>query len=308
MKVSVIVPVKNRRNLILRCLDSILNQEKIPDELIVVDNDSNDGTYENVDKWMESHKNISIQFKLLKETSPGAVKARQRGLENAVGDYVIFFDSDDSMRPNLISTAFKELTKEPSLDIFCWRSVIHQLDGAERVPPFIVEKPIEGHLIHTLLRPQGYVIRKVFLNEARGWMIDAKVWNDYELGLRLLLRNPKIKGTKKILADIYAQEVSITGTNFSSKEGEWEAILRMMEKEVLNSTHPQKKKIIKILNYRKAILAALYYREGNIIGAHNLLKESLEEKSFKEKFLNKFSYEFTRRGLRGAWRIVRYFY
>lgn len=304
--VSVIIPVRDRENLIIRCLDSVLHQTESPKELIVVDNASTDSTPIIVKQWFEKNNNKGITFKFIYEKIPGACNARQAGNINAKGEYLIFFDSDDEMNPNLISKALKAIEKNPSIDIVCWKARIHLLDGSYKIPPFLPDKPIEGHLIHTLFRPQGYIIRKEFLDKANGWSKPIKVWNDFELGLRLLMQNPLIHGIPEILAEINAQENSITGKDFSSKEGQWEETLNEMEKETESSEYSQKHLILNIINYRRAILAAQYHREGNTTGASRLMKETIRNKSFKDKFLLKFAFFYTKTGFRGAWRIIRY--
>lgn len=304
--ISVIVPVYNREDLILRCLDSIFQQTIPPQELIIVDNNSTDSTYEIVKKWIQSHKGNSVHFKLIQEEKKGACNARQKGLENAEGEYLIFFDSDDVMIQNLIEKAKDKLEEGPEIDIVCWKARIHLLDGYIRTPKFMPETPLEGHLIHTLLRPQSYIIKKEFLKKVGGWSKPIKVWNDYELGLRILLNNPEIRGIPEVLAVIYSQEISITGKNFSSKEGQWEETLLEMEFTNKSLKSPNKVKIQKILNYRRAILAAHYYREGNKKGAIKLITATLKDKNIFEKIILNLSYLYTRMGLRGVWRLVRF--
>lgn len=306
--ISVVVPVFNREQLIERCLDSILRQTLLPKEIIVVDNGSVDSTYHTVKEWMTKNSLSGVNMKLLSEESPGACAARRKGLENATGDYLIFFDSDDEMHSDLIEKAANVISSNPETDIVCWKVRIHQLDKSIKIPAFITKNIIESHLIHTLLRPQGYMVRKDFLVKAGGWQKSVDVWNDYELGLRLLIKKPILKAIDEILAEIYAQEISITGKNFSSKEGKWERTLEEMEEENKNSGIPEKDSIIKILNYRKAILAAHYQREGNKGGAKKLMKQTLKEISFKDKMHLIFSYHYTKLGLRGAWRIIRLTY
>lgn len=307
VRITVIVPVWNREGLLRRALDSIVFQSLKPLEIIVVDNNSSDSTFEVAQDWIKEHKEEGIILKLLKEERPGACHARQKGLENAEGDFVIFFDSDDKMRPTMIESAVATLSGNPDSDIVCWKCTIHQLDGSERIPTFMADKPLEAHLIHALLRPQGYMVRRDFIEKAGGWKKPVVVWNDYELGLRLLLSNPKIVAIDNVLADIYAQEESITGLNFSSKAGLWEKTLQEMEKELEKSDHTDKQRLIRIITYRKAILASHYYREGNKKLAEELMKKAVENSGFFEKAILRFSYIFTRSGLRGAWRLVRYF-
>ncbi|MCH5228899.1 MAG: glycosyltransferase [Muribaculaceae bacterium] len=304
--VSVIVPVLNREHTILRCLESILNQSRIPEEIIIVDNGSSDLTVKKVKDWTARIVNRDLKVKLLIEPVEGACAARQRGLEEAKSDYVIFFDSDDAMRPELIKKALSVINKESKTDIVCWKCEIEQLDGSKRIPSFIPQDPFRGHLIHTLLRPQGYMVRKDFLEKAGGWKKNIKVWNDLETGFRLLLNDPVINSMDEVLADIYAQENSITGKNFSSKRGLWETTIDEMEQLNDSNNHSEKIRIKKIINYRRAILGAMYYKEGNRDAATKLLKSSLRDISSKDKIINYVSYLYTRKGGRGAW-LLTYF-
>lgn len=307
-KISVIIPVLNREKLIEICLESILNQKVKPYELIVVDNNSSDSTYSVVNEWMNNNSEAGVIFKLLKEEQKGACNARDKGFENSEGDYLIFFDSDDRMLPDLIAIADKELRNDPELDLLCWKSRINLLNGQRRIPAFEPANPIEGHLVHALLRPQGYIIRKQALKRAGGWKKPVEVWNDYELGLRILLTDPKIKGINKVLAEIYAQEDSITGRDFSSKEGKWEKTLQEMINVNEKVNHKQKERIGKILNYRKVILAAHYYREGNKKGALKLFMESCKNIKNKDRLLLNIAYFYTKLGGRGIWKLIGWAY
>lgn len=308
MSVSVIVPVRNREEIVERCLESIINQTRKPEELIVVDNDSSDNTFQKVDALMKRHSDSGISFKLLSQKTHGACPTRQTGLENAEGEFLIFFDSDDTMAPDLLERAVSELEADSSTDIVCWSARIHHLDGTMRVPHFMPEKPLEGHLIHTLLRPQGYMVRKDFLIDAGGWTKPVKVWNDLELGLRLLLKKPKLRAIPLVLAEIYSQKDSITGMDFTSKAGEWEKTIEEMKRVAFESNNEQSNRILRILRYRQAILAAHYSREGNPEQSKKLLSTALSESKFYEKPLHLFAFHYTRLGMRGAWRLLRFFY
>lgn len=304
---SIIIPVLNRENLVLRCLDSIVNQSVLPDEIIVVDNGSTDKTKENVKGWFESHKDTGIKLSLLNEEKRGATFARQKGLEKAENPYLIFFDSDDEMLPTLIEKALSKLKSQPSADIITWNCRLRLLDASEKIPTVIPGNFLESHLIHALLRPQGYLVSKSLLKEAGGWKKPLKIWNDYETGLRLLLTKPEIIYIDEVLANIYSQVDSITGTNFSSKKESLEETLDEMERETLNSNHPDRTRILKILNYRRSILAAHYKLENNYDSARTLFKKTIKGKPLKESLPLIFSYYYTGLGFRGAWRLVRYF-
>ncbi|MDE7412766.1 MAG: glycosyltransferase family 2 protein, partial [Muribaculaceae bacterium] len=119
---SIVVPVKNREKLILRCLDSVYNQSYRPIRLIVVDNDSTDATLMAVQKWKEEKESEDFSVTLLSETRPGAAAARNRGLLEVDSDYMLFFDSDDVMLPDLAITVMESFDRDKKLDMVYWRT------------------------------------------------------------------------------------------------------------------------------------------------------------------------------------------
>ena len=308
--VSVIIPVFNREKLVRRTLDSIVAQEYRPLEIIVVDNNSSDGSLNVINDWMgeknrEDDKQLSL--KLFEEKKKGASAARNTGFRNSRGEYVIFFDSDDTMRQGLIEAAVKEMQSDSCPDMVCWKSELHLLDGSTKVPPFMWHKPMEGHLIHALLRTQGFMSKRDLIEKTGGWNEKITAWVDWEFGLRLLLVNPKLTGLDSVFVDIYSQKDSITGETFSEKEGVWENAIETVRKKVKQSEYPSKEKILDILTYREIILAAHYSMEGNKKGAKELKDKSLKGVGLKKGFIMRFAYHYTRHGGRGAWRIVRLF-
>ena len=86
---SVIVPTYNRAFIVDRCINSILVQEYVSFEIIVVDDGSTDNTKEVVCQYMDSRLNYFFQ------ENSGVSVARNKGSKLAKGDYLVFLDSDD---------------------------------------------------------------------------------------------------------------------------------------------------------------------------------------------------------------------
>lgn len=304
-KVSVILPVFNRENLVVRTLESILKQNHRPLELIVVDNNSTDSSFKTIENYFNHLKpEKELTLKLLSESNPGACAARNKGLKDATGDFAIFFDSDDTMRPSLIEEAVAAMSENPSADIVCWPVCIHLLNGATRTPPFSLKNPFDNHVIHALLRPQGYMAKKKIFTDSGGWNENLRGWNDWELGIRILLRQPKIIGIEKVLSDIFSQEDSITGKDFSHKEGVWENALATAFDEINKSDLSEKQRVKSMLHYRKIILGANYHKEGNLKAAKKLYRDVIDTVKPVQRLLLSFAYHYTRLGGRGAWRII----
>jgi GT2 family glycosyltransferase len=107
--ISVIIPAYNRDGLIRDTLQSILNQTVSAREIVVVDDGSTDDTAETVLEMVKLGESEKLkisrgkpwpEFKVLKQNNAGPGAARNRGLREATGEFIHFFDSDDIAAPN----------------------------------------------------------------------------------------------------------------------------------------------------------------------------------------------------------------
>lgn len=317
--VTVVVPVFNREGLIVRCLDSIKAQTYRPINLIVVDNNSTDGSAAVVGDWISTNASDDFRAKLLHQPVQGAMAARQMGLDAVDTEHVVFFDSDDAMRPELLSTAMENIGDN---DIFVWRRVVHEADGREFISRMSRGNLLRHHLFNALLATQVYMVRTEFLRECGGWNGALRGWNDWEVGTRLLLRNPRIKITDQPLCDVYCQEESITGVDFQSKAGVWEEALDTIEKDIRDASPLIEKwrreksslyeghdtdRLLGYVNYRRAILAAHYRKEGRMDLAVPLMIKAIDAYRGNplRQILLKLVYRYTAAGGRGAYYLWR---
>ncbi len=103
LKVSVIVPVYNLSQYIGSTLDSIINQDFKSFELIVIDDGSTDESLEVInDKLSKS----LISYKVIHQENSGVSSARNRGIEEAQGEYLVFVDGDDYITGNHLSELY----------------------------------------------------------------------------------------------------------------------------------------------------------------------------------------------------------
>jgi glycosyltransferase involved in cell wall biosynthesis len=111
--VSIIIPVFNRKDFILECLESIIDQSYRPLEVIIVDDGSTDKSLDVISDFIENRIENDLDIKLIKQINSGAPKARNAGLKLANGEFVQFLDSDDLLLPDKLNnqvSAFKRLT------------------------------------------------------------------------------------------------------------------------------------------------------------------------------------------------------
>lgn len=103
IKVSIIIPVYGVEKYISQCLESVINQSYENIEIIVV----NDGTKDNSMKIVEEYL-LDERIKIINKENGGLASARNRGIEEATGEYIYFLDSDDWIEVNTIEVLVEE--------------------------------------------------------------------------------------------------------------------------------------------------------------------------------------------------------
>ncbi len=300
---TIVVPVFNRPALIVRCLDSLKAQTYRPLHIIVVDNASKDDTLYKVEKWKEANSDGGFTMKVLSELRTGAAYARQCGLQEVSTDKVMFFDSDDEMRRDCVANIMDIWQKNPDLDVITWPVAIHQ-NHEVKITHSAKDSFLECHLIHAILRTQGYAIKTDFLRNVGGWRGEFPNWNDLETGARVLLSDPKVKAIDNVFVDVYHQKESITGESFSGKHGKWELSLDGIDESIRQSQRKDQGRLHNIITYRRAILAAHYSKEGHPELARPLYDQALKGIQKEKRPLIRFAYHWTRLGMRGAFSII----
>lgn len=140
---SIIIPVYNCAPFLNECIDSILGQNYRNFEVIMIDDGSTDGSAQIAKSAAEEHP----QFRCISANHVGAGAARNKGMEQAKGDYLLFLDADDYWRdPELLKSMDYEI-RHYNVDVVMFQMIQVSQDGMlllkTRKPPF---HPVQGHL------------------------------------------------------------------------------------------------------------------------------------------------------------------
>ena len=303
---SIVVPVYNRASIVCKTLDSIARQSYRPLHLIIVDNNSTDDTLSVISQWKQQNESTDLRVTITTETSPGATSARNKGLRLVETEHMAFFDSDDEMRSNAIEEYVNAFAESPEADIVCSNSLYHFADGRTRLMRYRRGDLLHNHIYHATLRTQGYAVKTEFIRSVGGWDPQIMVWNDWELGIRMLLNAPVVKAIDKTLVDIYMQTESITGLGFSDKAGQWEISLDKADQVIDHSLRNDADTLHRLIHYRRIILAAHYLKEGNSDLAHQLYDKvmSATRRDARMHLLMPLVYLYTSMGGRGAATLI----
>lgn len=105
--ISVVVPIYNVEKYLKRCISSILNQTYKSLEIILVD----DGSPDNCGEICDYYSKIDNRVCVIHQKNKGLSEARNRGIKEATGKYIMFIDSDDYIEENMIEVLYTNLLK-----------------------------------------------------------------------------------------------------------------------------------------------------------------------------------------------------
>ena len=111
--ISVIIPVYNVEKYLKECLDSVINQTYKNIEIILV----NDGSTDNSRDICESYAKLDNRIKVINKENAGVSSARNRGVEEAKGEWITFIDADDWVESEYCSKLYQEVKSNADTDI-----------------------------------------------------------------------------------------------------------------------------------------------------------------------------------------------
>lgn len=129
---SIIVPVYNAEKYLESCLESVLEQRSgSAYELILVDDGSKDTSSEICDRYAAQYPNI----KAIHQINQGVSAARNAGIDAAKGQYVLFLDSDDCWKPDLLETLDPVVSQQPDMVVFGYEQFWESGSAGIDLPP-----------------------------------------------------------------------------------------------------------------------------------------------------------------------------
>ncbi|MBX4263669.1 glycosyltransferase family 2 protein [Clostridium estertheticum] len=105
VKISIIVPIYNGSKYIKECLEMIMDQTFKDFELIIID----DGSTDNSKEMCKEYAKIDSRIKLISKENGGTWAARNRGIDESIGKYIIFLDCDDWYENNLFEKMYESI-------------------------------------------------------------------------------------------------------------------------------------------------------------------------------------------------------
>jgi glycosyltransferase involved in cell wall biosynthesis len=186
--VSIIIPCFNQARFVAQAVESALQQDYEPLEVIVVDDGSTDGLTKELKSYI-SHP----AFKYVYQENRGLPQARNRGIQESKGEFLKFLDADDWLDRSIIRKQAQILLEEPGLGfVYCDITLVNE-DGTPREGGSVSQarQLLSGDIFPSLLAggyfpPHTVLIRRNVLDQVGYFDESLGGHADYELWLRVV--------------------------------------------------------------------------------------------------------------------------
>lgn len=173
-KVTVVLPIYNVEKYLDRCVESVTSQTYGNLEIILVDDGSPDGCPAMCDNWAKRDHRIKVVHK----ANAGLGMARNTGLDNATGEYIFFFDSDDYVSPAIVEKCVGSAEENSSDAVIFGYCNAYEDGREEKIPLKLTKKLFQDGEIRDTLLPGMYTYKMGFGISAWGKMYRVKTLLD----------------------------------------------------------------------------------------------------------------------------------
>ncbi|MEN8178997.1 MAG: glycosyltransferase family A protein [Pseudomonadota bacterium] len=272
MKLSVIIPTFNRAHTLPRAVDSVLTQSLPADEILIVDDGSDDQTQQLV----ESHY---PQCRYLYQVNQGVSSARNLGIQEAQGEWIALLDSDDAWRPDKLMTQFQSLRANPGHRL-CHTEEIWMRNEV-RVNAMHKHKKGGGRIFQNCLplcviSPSSVIMHRTLFEETGLFDPALPACEDYDLWLRICAREPVLFVEEPLIVKYGGHSDQLSQKHWGMDRFRIQALEKIIDSGALSE--PDLTAAIQMLLKKAGIMAQGAEKRGNSKRAerYRLLQQSYQ--------------------------------
>lgn len=153
--ISVVIPLYNKELIIKKTLNSVLSQSYDDFEIVIVDDGSTDDSVAVVEAMNDP------RIRLIKQENGGPSKARNTGVKNAKGEWILFIDADDDLLPGAIEYFAQKIKEHMEIDMFLGEVIINNGKSEYLVKKYkegFISNPFKAHVLGRLYQCSGTTV------------------------------------------------------------------------------------------------------------------------------------------------------
>ncbi|MEP1489697.1 MAG: glycosyltransferase [Algibacter sp.] len=197
---SIIIPLYNKEDYIVETLKSVLNQSFTNFEIIIIDDGSTDNSLKKIKPLIDN------RFKIINQENFGPSHARNKGIKEALGNYIALLDADDLWYKNHLLELKKLIYTFPKSGLFCNNYEISYNKNITKPATFnfnhdnkslIIKDYFSSSIINSIAWTSSVAFKKEIFNKIKKFNLSLRTGQDIDLWIRFALHykvafNPKI--------------------------------------------------------------------------------------------------------------------
>lgn len=210
MDISIIIPIFNAEKYIERCVESVLKalkNYKGSSEILLIDNNSNDGSLKAAEELARKHPKIIRVYKCI---TPGAGAARNFAVPKAKGEYFWFIDVDDTVSEDSVTKLMAEAKKTDADFVMVGLEKVFPDGHSDHIPAFSPEQAdFKSRFIRSELGPVQVLIRRKWYVKCGFKFIEGVIHEDMDMMPALILYTDKFSAVDEPLYFYYQNPDSV---------------------------------------------------------------------------------------------------
>ncbi len=257
MQISVIIPTYNRSHTLPQAVDSVLAQSLQADEILIIDDGSNDQTRALI-------QSNYPQCRYFFQANQGVSSARNLGIHQARGEWIALLDSDDAWLPDKLKQQFQALDASPEHRL-CHTEEIWMRNGI-RVNAMKKHQKSGGQIFQRCLplcviSPSSVVIHRSLFEEVGLFDTSLPACEDYDLWLRICARDSVLFIEQPLIVKYGGHPDQLSQIHWGMDRFRIQALEKIIHSGILN--RPDLTAAIEMLQNKAEILALGAEKRGN---------------------------------------------
>jgi glycosyltransferase involved in cell wall biosynthesis len=231
-RVSVVIPCHNQAHFLAETIQSVIDQSYDDVEIVVVDDGSDDNT--------EAIAGLFDGVRCVRQVRGGVSAARNRGIRETLGDFLVFLDADDVLAPDALRVGVQALDEHPEAAFVFGHAAFLMEDGSEPPAPYTPSFPGDfyEHLVsgRTIATPACAMFRRATFTAVGTFDEGRAGAADYEMYCRIARHHPVHPHGSIVVS--YRRHGTSMSANHTTMLRETLAVVRTQRRAVLEGEAP----------------------------------------------------------------------
>ncbi len=286
LTISVVIPLYNKQNNIAHTLESVFRQQRLPEEIIIIDDGSTDNSVDVVSSFIDENKNMPLAMdgiRIVHQRNQGVSAARNLGIKVANNRYIAFLDADDSWLPQYLSQIEELYELNVSCEVLA--TAYQYCIGSKGYRQALYRHPNNQNNYFSMVsegdlpfNASSVCISKSLLKKLEGFPVGEHMGEDQELWQRAVLMSEVAYSPLQLSVYHVADNNRACVINPAKSECAFSSQLRMIAQRLVHKSELRDRVLLCSATHLRH-LAKQYIRSGQYGQAKQFLQASCHQRA-----------------------------